>query len=192
LPLTAFSPRYKEKKMLQKIFFICLLTLPSLSLFATAIPYTLKISEQDLQEKLSQKLPIKKQAAYISAEIYDSRVDLIEGSDQIGVFTHIDITVLGNIKGSGRAYAKGVITYNAEKKAFYLIKPNIVSLEIENIPPDLIPEIKKIAQLSLEKALQFSPFYLFNDQKTQEKMANSSLQSILVKDQTLLIKMTLL
>ncbi|ABM02832.1 hypothetical protein Ping_0993 [Psychromonas ingrahamii 37] len=181
--------------MLHRIFFICLLTLSSLSTlpsFATALPYTLKITEQELQEKLTKELPIKKEAAYISAKIYDSRVDLIEGSDQIGVFTRIDITVLGNIKGSGWAYAKGVITYNAEKKAFYLINPNIISLEIENIPPDLMPEIKKIAQLSLEKAVQFSPFYLFNDQKTQEKMANSSLQSILVKNQTLLIKMSLL
>ena len=178
--------------MLQKIFFICLLTLSSLPLFATALPYTIKITEQELQEKLSKKLPMKKEAAYISAKIYDSRVDLIEGSDQIGVFTHMDITLLGNIKGTGWAYAKGVITYNAEKKDFYLINPNIVSLEIENIPPDLIPEIKKIAQLSLEKALQFSPIPLFSDQNTQEKVAKSSLQSILIKDQTLLIKMTLL
>jgi hypothetical protein len=178
--------------MLQRIFVICLLTLSSLPSFATGLPYTLKITEQELQEKLSKKLPIKREAAYISAEIYDSRVDLIEGSDQIGVFTHMYVTVLGNIKGSGRAYAKGVLTYNAEKKAFYLINSNIVSLEIENIPPDLIPEIKKIAQVSLEKALQVSPIPLFSDQKTQEKMAKSSLHSIQVKDQTLLIKMTLL
>lgn len=175
--------------MIPKIFVICLLTLSS---FATALPYTLKITEQELQEKLSKQLPMEREAAYISAKIYDSRVDLIEGSDEIGVFTNMDLTVLGNIKGSGRAYAKGVITYNAEKGAFYIINPNIVSLEIENIPPDLIPEIKKIAQLSLEQALQVYPITLFSDQNTQEKMAKSSLQSIKVKDQTLLIKMTLL
>lgn len=175
--------------MLQRIFFICLFTLSS---FATALPYTLKITEQELQDKLSNHLPIERKAAYISAKIYDSRVDLIEGSNEIGVFTHMDITALGNIKGSGRSYAKGVITYNAEKKAFYLINPNIISLEIDNIPPDLIPEIKKIAQLSLEKALQFSPIILFSDQKTQEKMAKSSFESIQVKDQTLFIKMSLL
>lgn len=159
---------------------------------ATALPYTLQITEQELQEKLSKEMPMARQAAYISAEIYDSRVDLIEGSDEVGVFTSMDITVFGNIKGSGQAYAKGVITYNAEKGAFYLINPSIVSLEIKNIPPDFIPEIKKIAQLSLEQALKISPFYLFSDQETQEKMAKSSLESILVKDKTLLIKMSLL
>jgi len=175
--------------MFHKIFIICLFTLSSL---ATALPYTLKITEQELQEKLSKQLPMERQAAYISAKIYDSRVDLIEGSDQVGVYTNMDLTVFGNIKGTGRAYAKGVITYNVEKGAFYLINPNIVSLEIENIPPDFIPDIKKIAQLSLEQALKISPFYLFNDQKTQEKMAKSSLESILVENQTLLIKMRLL
>lgn len=175
--------------MLPKIFIICLFTLSSL---ATALPYTLKITEQELQEKLSKQLPIERQAAYISAKIYDSQVNLIEGSDEIGVFTNMDLTVFGSIKGSGRAYAKGVITYNVEKGAFYLINPNIVSLDIENIPPDFIPDIKKIAQLSLEQALKISPFYLFSDQKTQEKMAKSSLESIQVKDQTLLIKMSLL
>lgn len=175
--------------MLSKILAICLLTLSSL---ATALPYTLKVSEQELQDKLSKILPIERQAAYISAKIYDSRVDLIEGSDEVAVFTNIDLTVLGNIKGSGWTYVKGALTYNAEKGAFYLINPKIVSLEIENIPPDFIPEIKKIAQLSLEQALKVYPIYLFNDQKTQEKMANSSLQSILVKEQTLLINMSLL
>jgi hypothetical protein len=175
--------------MLSKILAISLLTLSSL---ATALPYTLKITEQELQEKLSKILPIERQAAYISAKIYDSRVDLIEGSDEVAVFTNIDLTVFGNIKGSGWTYVKGALTYNAEKGAFYLINPNIVSLEIENIPPDFIPEIKKIAQLSLEQALKVYPIYLFNDQKTQEKMAKSSLQSILVKEQTLLINMDLL
>jgi hypothetical protein len=175
--------------MLSKILAISLLTLSSL---ATALPYTLKITEQELQEKLSKILPIERQAAYISAKIYDSRVDLIEGSDEVAVFTNIDLTVFGNIKGSGWTYVKGALTYNAEKGAFYLINPNIVSLEIENIPPDFIPEIKKIAQLSLEQALKVYPIYLFNDQKTQEKMAKSSLHSILVKEQTLLINMNLL
>jgi len=175
--------------MFRKILVICLLTLSSL---ATALPYTLQITEQELQEKLSKELPMERQAAYISAEIYDSRVDLIEGSNEIGVYTSMDITVFGNIKGSGQAYAKGAITYNEEKKAFYLINPDIVSLEIKNIPPDFIPEIKKIAQLSLEQALKIYPLYLFSDQETQEKMAKSSLESILVKDKTLFIKMSLL
>ncbi|MFT6926124.1 MAG: hypothetical protein ACJAZP_001725 [Psychromonas sp.] len=175
--------------MIQRIFLLCLLTLSS---FANALPYTLKITEQELQNKLSKQLPIERTLAYISAKIYDSRIDLIEGSAEIGVFTHLEVTVLDNIKGSGQAYAKGVLIYNPEKGAFYLINPSIVSLEIKDIPADFIPEIKRIAQLSLEQALKIHPINLFDDQQIQQKMAKSSLQSIVVKDQALLINMTLL
>lgn len=175
--------------MSSRIFFICLLLLPS---FATALSYTLKITQQELQEKLAKQLPIEKKAAYISAKIVDARVDLIEGGDEIAVFTKIDLLLLGSIKGAAQAYVKGRITYNQEKGAFYLIKPNIVSLEIEEIPADLVSEIKKIMQISLEKAVQIYPIYKFNEKNIQEKMAKSLLESIQVKEQTLLIKMTLL
>lgn len=175
--------------MFPKIFFICLLLSPQ---FATAVSYTLTITAQELQEKLSKALPIKREVPYISAKIYDSQVDLIEGTKQVGLFTKLDLVALGSIKSAGQAYVKGEITYNPEKRGIYLINPNIVSVTTDNIPPNLMPEIKKIAQLSLEKAVQIYPIYSFKDEKIQAKMANSVLESIQIKKQTIVIKMTLL
>ena len=175
--------------MFSKIFFISLLILPQ---FATAFSYTLTITEQELQEILAKKLPIERTASYLSAKIYDSQVDLIDGTDQIGLFTKIDLVALGSIKGSGQAYVQGGITYNPAKGAFYLINPHILSVKIDNLPPDFIPEIKKIAQLSLEKAVQIYPIYRFKDQNIQEKMAKSVLESIQVEKNTIKIKMSLL
>ena len=168
--------------MYSKIFFICLLLLPQ---FAAAISYTLKITEQELQQKLSRELPIEREAAYLAAKIYDSQVDFIEGTDQVGLFTKIDLLTLGSIKSSGQAYVKGSVTYNPEKEAFYLINPAIVSVEITDMPPEFIPEIKRIALLSLERAVQIYPIYKFKDEKIQEKMARSAVESIQVKKQTI-------
>jgi len=173
--------------MFPKMFFICLLILPQ---FATALSYTLTITEKELQEKLSKELPIKREVSYLSAKIYDSQVDLIEDTKQVGLFTKIDLLALGSIKGSGQAYVKGEITYNPAKGEIYLINPNIVSVTTDNIPPDLMPDIKRIAQLSLEKAVKIYPIYKFKDEKIQAKMAKSVLESIQIKKQTIVITMT--
>ncbi len=175
--------------MYAKILFICLLLLPQ---FAAALSYTLTITEQELQQKLSRELPIEREAAYLAAKIYDSRVNFIEGTDQVGLSTKIDLVALGSIKSSGKAYVTGSVTYNPEKAAFYLINPSIVSVEINDMPPEFIPEIKRIALLSLEKAVQIYPIYKFKDEKIQEKMARSVVESIQVKKKTMLIKMKLL
>ncbi|MGB5445332.1 MAG: DUF1439 domain-containing protein [Psychromonas sp.] len=175
--------------MYAKLLFICLLVLPQ---FAAATSYTLQITEQELQQKVTRELPIEREAAYLAAKIYDSQVDLIEGTNEVGLFTKIDLVALGSIKGSGQAYVKGGVTYNPEKGAFYLINPSIVSVDINDMPPEFIPEIKRIALLSLEQAVQIYPLYKFQDEKIQEKMAKSVVESIRVEKQTMLIKMKLL
>jgi len=175
--------------MLRCLFIICLLSFSQLTF---ALSYTVKITEKELQSKLDARLPIEKKNSYIAAKIYGSTVELIEGSDQIGVFSNIELTVLGSIKGTGRSYVKGNISYDANAGAFYVHNPIIVSLEVDDIPPQLLPEIQKIAQISLQKASQHYPIYKLKEDDLQHKMAKAVLESVQIKEQTLQLKLSAL
>jgi hypothetical protein len=175
--------------MLRSLFIIYLLSFSQLTL---ALSYTITITEKELQSKIDARLPIERKNSYISAKIYGSTVELIEGSDQIAVFSNVDITVLGSIKGSGRSYVKGDINYEPNTGAFYLHNPVIVTLEVDDIPAELLPEIHKVAQLGLQKAAQHYPIYKLNEDDLEHKMAKAMLESVEVKDQTLLLKLNAL
>ena len=68
--------------------------------------------------------------------------------------------------------------------------PIIVSLEVDEIPPELLPEIQKIAQLSLQKASQHYPIYKLKEDDLQHIMAKALLESVQVKEQTLQLKLS--
>ncbi|MEH6453951.1 MAG: DUF1439 domain-containing protein [Psychromonas sp.] len=172
--------------MLRSLFVIALLSFSQLSF---SLPYTLKITEQELQKKLDAQLPIERKNNYLTAKIYDSTVELIEGTDQIAVFSNLDVNILGSFQGSGSAYVKGEISYEPSEGAFYIQNPTIVTLKVDDIPEEFLPEIQKMAQLSLQKAALHYPVFKLNQGDIEHKMAKAMLESIEVKEQTLLIKL---
>ena len=51
------------------------------------------------------------------ATISDPKVDLIKDSNEIGVFTNVEVIAPGGIRGAGRANIKGILSYDAKKGA---------------------------------------------------------------------------
>ena len=165
------------------------LSLKLTSQLATAFSYTLEITEQELQEKLSSMMPLEKKKRYYTIVVSDPEIDLIQETNQVGLFANIEAVILGRYTGSGRVQIKGLVSYDADQSAFYFKDPTIVSLKIDKVPEKYNPRIKKIAQHVIGKALEAHPVYSFNDESTKHKLAKSLLKSVQVKNERLMVEL---
>jgi hypothetical protein len=157
---------------------------------AGAFSYTMEITEQELQNRISEMMPLEKQKRFYSIVISDPIVNLISETNEIGLFANLDVTLLGNMKSTGQAEIKGSIDYDSEKGAFYLLNPQIINLNIDKLPKQYEPIIKQITQKALIKILAKNPVYKFKDDNIKHRLAKSVLESEQVKDQLLLIKLS--
>jgi Protein of unknown function (DUF1439) len=161
------------------------ITLLIISQLALAFSYTLEITEQELQDKVSAMMPMEKKKYFVTVRMFDPEVDLSKESNEIGVFTNIEVITPGGFRSTGRANIKGTLSYDSEKGAFYFHNPTIVSLEVDKLPEKFSPKVKKITQLAVTKAMSVYPIYKFKDNKIKHKLAKAVLESIAVKNESL-------
>jgi hypothetical protein len=154
-----------------------------------ALSYNLEITEDELQEKVDAMMPLEKNKLFITVILSDPDINLIEGENKIGIFSNIKVlTPVGS--GTGKTYITGTLSYEPEKGAFFYKDPKIKDLEIDKIPKEYIPKVKKIAQKLAKKILKKKPVYKLKDDTLKQKLANSMLKSVSVKDKTLLLELS--
>ena len=153
--------------------------------FANAFSYTHSLSEADLQQAIEKSMPIVKKKYLMTMTFSNPKIDLLEATNQISLMSDIHIAAPGNLEGKGRANLVGELEYRQAEGAFYLKNARLKELTLDGIPPDIQPELKKLAQTSLAKALSKRPVYVLNDNDVKQKLAKSTLQSIEIKNQAL-------
>ena len=166
---------------------VLMLSAPAVS----ALSYTLEITESELQEKVSAIMPIEKKRYFTKIILSNPKVDLIGETNEIGVLIDIVVKGPGGISGQGNANIKGGITYDKKKGAFYLKNPSIVSLNVGKVNGKIKKQIKKLLQYALKKALAKRPVYQFKDDKLKHRLAKSVLESVTIKNEKLLVRLSL-
>ena len=175
-------------------FFKKLLVLGLLFLFsshAKALSYTLEISEAELQEKLSQIMPLEKKKLFISVIFSHPKIDLAVGNNQIGFYTQIDVVAPGGINSTGSAKIKGSLSYEGSQGAFYFKNPVLVDMQLRDIPNVYLPSIKEIAQLIINNKLSSIALYKLKNDDLEQSLLKYTLKSIVVENRQLLIELVL-
>ena len=157
------------------------------SQMVSALDYTQEITEQEIQEKVSAFMPVVKKKYFVTVKISDPKIDLIKETDEVGILANIDASAPGGIKGSGEVMIQGSLDYDPKKGEFYFKNPKIVSLKIDQVPADFIPDIQALAQTALSKALATYPVYKFKDDDLKHRLAKSVLKSLKVQNEKLVI-----
>ncbi len=151
----------------------------------SAYSYTKQFTEAEIQQAINTIMPLEKQKMFLSIIVSNPKIELIEKTNQIGVFSNIKLKAPGGIAGTGSTKIKGSISYDAKKGAFYLKNPQIVDLKIDNISDAIMPKIKSIAQSFLRSELKRRPIYKFRNDDVKQKLAKAVLQSVTVKNKTI-------
>lgn len=157
-----------------------------ISQVAFAFEYTLEFTELQLQEKISAMMPVTKKTMLATVVVDKAKLELIEGSDKLAIAAKLNAVLLGNLNATGDLKIQGTLSYNAKEGAFYLKNPEIIELNINEIPPRFHEQVKQLAQKGVAKKLSNQPVYKLKDDDMKQNLAKSMLKSLQVKNKTLI------
>ncbi len=173
-----FSMQFKKACMAWMLLLISQVSL--------AFEYTLEFTQPELQEKISAMMPVTKQTMLATVVVDNAKLELIEGSDKLAIAAKLNAQILGNLNATGDVKIQGTLSYNAKEGAFYLKNPEIIELNINEIPPKFHDQVKQLAQKGVAKKLSNQPVYKLKDDDTKQSLAKSMLKSLQVKNKTLI------
>jgi len=153
----------------------------------SAFSYTLEITEAEIQAKISAMMPLEKKQFFVTVRLSDPKVELIKGSDRIGLYLNVEAKLPGIAKGAGRGRVTGRIAYNVDQGAFYFKDAQIEHLEIDKLAPKYAETVKFLAQSVVSKSMSQYPVYQFKETDMKQRMAKATLESVEIKDQRLFV-----
>ncbi|PCJ14579.1 MAG: hypothetical protein COB04_14910 [Gammaproteobacteria bacterium] len=169
-----------------------ILLLMLLASFPTqALTYTKEFSEAELQAQIEAMMPLVKTKYFITIEISNPILDLVALTNELSISADVAALANGSTLGKGSLQLKGTLRYDPDQGAFYLNNATIVKMTIEGVAEQYQKSIKQLSQVAVTEALQQVPVYQFNEGLKQQ-FAKSVLKSVQVKDEKLLIELSLL
>ena len=164
-----------------------LLAVTSSSVYA--FTYNLEITEQELQEKIQQKMPIQKTKYFVTVTLSEPKVVLMNGSDRIDIESNIKALIPGDITAKGRGNIEGTIEYVQQSGEFYFTNPEVRSLNIENVAVKYQASIRKVADIAAKSALKRFPIYRFKDDNLKQELAKAVLKAVHVENGKLILEL---
>lgn len=156
-----------------------------------AFSYTIELSESEIQERVEAMMPLEKKKLFVTTILTNPIIDLMESNNALGLSTDVAIKVPGNIVGRGHVSFTGTLRYDNDSGAFYFDNLKVVSLDVKKLPPKTLPKIKKILESVAKKYLAKKPVFRFKDNNLKHKLAKSTLKSIAVDNENLVIELGL-
>ncbi|MGR9071611.1 MAG: DUF1439 domain-containing protein [Gammaproteobacteria bacterium] len=169
-----------------------LMILAMLSQVACGFSRTLEISERELQEKITEKMPLVKEKKYVSLTLTDAVIDLLPNDNRIGLSSNLRVDIPGGTSRTGKAKVIGSLKYKPKKGAFYLDKPEIVSFQLDQMPENKQTLIQNIAQIILTRVLSKTPIYKLKDKNLTQLLIKATLESVVVEEERILVKFSAL
>jgi len=172
--------------------YITALILITIANLTHAFSYTQEFTEAELQQKIEAMMPLEKKKYFVTIIVTAPKLDLLEGSDELSIKADIAMQAIAGIKGSGTTTITGSITYNPAQGSFHLLNPTVADLHIDGIDEQYQPKIKQMAQTAITNSMANFPLYTLQDNDLKQKLAKSVLESVVISDGKLLVKLNLL
>jgi len=143
----------------------------------------ISISEQDILERLSEKLPQRKTYLYVLEVTFDSpRVQLVEASERINA--GLDLSIKINLLGGstpllGKIDAAAGIRYAASEGAFYLTDPTIETLELDGLPREWAAKGRDLVGQGVRAYFEEHPIYQLTERESH-RAAKAVLQNVTI------------
>lgn len=151
--------------------------------------FSVVISQDELQAKVAELMPLEKRNFLISLVFSNPQIDLMVGHNQIGIACQLDAVALGTLTGSGSTKIIGDLSYQAETGEFFLKNLSIDSLQIQNLPDEYLPQVTQVIESVAQNALSAYPVYRLDENDSQQKLAKAMIKSIEIKNQLLVIEL---
>jgi len=153
--------------------------------------YIFRFSENQIHEKLSQKLPLTEKYLFIFEVTLDNpRVTLNNGSDRViaGLDIILNIWVGKNPQPLGGSIdASGGVKYVSEKGEFFLTDPVVERFAIQGIPEQYSKKVNKVLTKALNEYYETHPIYKLNPTDAKQVAARLILKNVIIENQQLVV-----
>jgi hypothetical protein len=157
--------------------------------------YEIRLTEQQIQERLDQKFPITKKHLFLFDVTYSNpKVHLAEGSDRIQFSLHTEIAFpLGSDRKTvaGDSQVTAGLRYDPQSYELHLTDPQIDRMDIQGIPPALEAKSEAGAKAVALEVLDRYPIYTIKPTDIKKATARLILRSVVVQDSQLVITLGL-
>lgn len=153
--------------------------------------FVYRLSQTELQDALSARLPIQRTYLFVIQVTLDHpRVVLVEGSDRVNAGLEIAVNVQLGESGvplTGSVDASGGIRYEPSEGKFYLTSPMIERLSLQGIPEKYASRASTALSLALSEYYASHPIYTLNSFDAKQAAAKLTLKSVTVEHQQLVV-----
>lgn len=164
-------------------------------LFYSGKTYEVRISRDQIEQGLAEKMPIQKTYLYIFDLTLDNpRVALEQSNGLIKAGLDIRLKILGREEArefNGSVDASGALKYVAGDGQFYLSGLVIDKLTIEGLDPQKTGKVRGILQTALGEYLAARPIYTLKGDEFKGVAAKLVLRDVKVSDDELLVTLGL-
>jgi len=157
---------------------------------ADAANLVLTLSRADLQRRVEQLFPIRREDALVSVILSDPRVMLHDGSERIGLRLRIGVTAARS-SATGSVGVDGVLRFLSSSGEFYLDDASVEELSVDSVPPLYLDEIRQLADGLVRDLLEERPIYVLSQRRGSQDLLGSELKSVKVRDGRLVVELAL-
>ncbi len=179
------------KKVSSSSAFVLLISVSVVYFYFSGKEFVVRISEQTIQEKMAEKMPLSKIYFYIFQVTFDNtRVDLSNGSDRVnaGMDVILNIKLANENKPLGGSIdISGGIRYFPEEGQFYLAKPKIEDLSIQGVPEKYADKVRTVLGKALAEYYLKHPIYQFKSKNIKQSAAKLILKKVTIENQELVL-----
>lgn len=141
------------------------------------------LSEEGIERRVAALFPIRKTAIVATIELNHPRVLFEEGSDRIGIELDAIATMLEEVC-AGKAAVLGRLRYQSETGEFFLVDPEVVRLDIPDLPEEQREPMRIAASTVVAAALPSIPVHRLSDPSQK-----AFIKSVQVKDRRVLVEL---
>ena len=179
----------KRKNKLVSIGAIALLAV----IFAATLPflacndvltYEVRITEEDINQELQKALPYSANYSDIASfTVENATVELTEGSDRAAATMagRVDVLETFNVFQGSIDLTAG-IRYEASTGEFFLTEPEVVSVDVEAIPPQYADLVTLAADIAVGTILESYPIFTLEPEDFTTNLARLVLVEVRIED----------
>jgi len=145
---------------------------------------TVRITEQELRERLNEKFPVTKEYNFVGTVTYSNpRITLQRETNRVELGLDITLGEPGRSNSlHGVAEMIVSVVYNQEKKALYLAKPRLQQFTINGMPEQNVQLLSALFMPAIEKMLKRKPVYRLRSEDGKQKIASMLIKDIRIRD----------
>lgn len=159
--------------------------------FFSGKEYIVRITEAEIRESLSQKLPVTESVLFIfNVTLKNPRIELEEGSNRIngGMDIILNIHVDKNpVPLGGSIDISGGLKYVSDESAFYLRDPEVEKLSLQGLPEQHLSSASTAVAKALKIFYEKYPVYSLSSLSAKEVAAKAVLKEVVVQNKEVVV-----